>query len=286
MFFKPIPHILGMVPRTMSVWEKIYKAIAHRIVEEDRAFEIAYLRFGEARQWVVEQVGLKPNWLVLEIGYGQGYLSMELASVLKYGKVVGIDFLHENCTIGVTRWIAKQLGMQERIALVSSDSTKLPFNKSTFDAVVSFLALQDIVGTRKKRGVLATVDEACRVVKKGGIVAIADDSFAHCRPEGEQRMLFTAIKRYWHKLLPSEKELMKRMGRNGISDSRTLFYNPNESLLPKDAERELRLSVEWAKPFGIKVDFDNFWKEVDEVVRRNGRVYSKVALLLGRKTSS
>jgi len=269
----------------MSVWEKIYKAIADRIVEEDRAFETAYLRFGEARKWIVEQVGVKPDWLVLEIGYGQGYLSMELASVLEYGKVVGVDLLHENCTIGVTRWIAKQLGMQGRIALVSSDSTKLPFINETFDAVVSFLALQDIARTRKKKGVLTTIDEACRVVKKDGIIGIADDSLARCRSEEEQRRLFTAIKRYWHKLLPSEKELVKRMERNGVSNSRILFYDPKESLLPKDAERELRLSVEWAKPFGVEVDFDNFWKEVGEIVRRNGRVSSQVALLLGRKTS-
>jgi len=275
-----------MVPMSMNVWEKIHKAIADRIGEEDKAFELAYLRFGEARKWVVEQVNLNPNWLVLEIGYGQGYLSMELASVLKYGKVTGIDLLHENCTIGVTRWIAKQLGMQERIALVSSDSTKLPFTKETFNAVVSFLALQNIKNTRGSEGVLATVDEACRVVKKDGIVAIADDSFPSCRPKADQGRLFDAIKRHWGILLPSAKEVIERMKRNEISEVKALSYDPKEGLLPKDVERELRLSAKWAEPFGVKVDFDNFWKEVGEIIRRNGRVYSKVILLLGRKTSS
>lgn len=285
MFFNLFQRILYVVPRNVSVWEKIYKAIADRIVEEDRAFELAYLRFGEARKWVVEQVGLKPDSLVLEIGYGQGYLSMELVSVLTYGKVIGIDLLHENCTIGVTRWIAKQLGMQERMALVSSDSTKLPFTKETFDAVVSFLALQNIKNTRGSEGVLATVDEACRVVKKGGIVAIGDDSFPLCRPKADQGRLFDAIKHHWDILLPSTKELIERMKRNEISEAKALSYDPKESLLPKDAERELRLSAKWAEPFGVKVDFDNFWKEVGEIIRRSGRTYSKVVLLLGRKTS-
>jgi ubiquinone/menaquinone biosynthesis C-methylase UbiE len=270
----------------MSVWEKIYKAIADRIVEEDRVFELAYLRFGEARKWVVEQVGLKPDSLVLEIGYGQGYLSMELASVLTYGKLIGIDLLHENCTIGVTHWITKQLGMQEKMALVSSDSTRLPFMKETFDAVVSFLALQNIKNTRGSEGVLVAVDEACRVVKKGGIVAIADDSFPLCRPKADQGRLFDAIKRHWGILLPSTKELIERMKKNGISEAKALSYDPEESLPPKDAERELRLSVKWAEPFGVKVDFGNFWEEVGEIVRRSGRTYGKVVLLLGRKTSS
>jgi 16S rRNA A1518/A1519 N6-dimethyltransferase RsmA/KsgA/DIM1 with predicted DNA glycosylase/AP lyase activity len=73
----------------VKVWEKIYSAVADRIVDEDRLFELAYLRFGEARRWVVEQVNLNPCWVVSEIGYGQGYLTMELASVLKAGKVIG-----------------------------------------------------------------------------------------------------------------------------------------------------------------------------------------------------
>lgn len=267
----------------MSVWEKIYRVVANRIGEEDRAFELAYLRFGEGRRWLVEQVNLSPHWLVLEIGYGQGYLTMELASALKNGKVIGIDFLHESSTSGVTRWIANQIGVEERIALVTSDSTKLPFREATFDAVVSFLALQDIKSTKGNEGVLATVDESCRVVKKGGTVAIADDSFPCCRPKGEQGRLFDAIKRYWHNLLPSTKEIIKQMEKNGVSQVKALSNDPKESLLPKDAERELKLSVEWAKPFGVKVDFDNSWKEVGKIVKKQGRVFTQVILLLGTK---
>jgi ubiquinone/menaquinone biosynthesis C-methylase UbiE len=97
----------------VKVWEKIYKVIKDRIKEEDRAFELAYLRFGEARRWLVEQVNLSPDWLVLEIGYGQGYLTMELASALSDGKVVGIDLLHERITSGVTDGLQGKWGWSE-----------------------------------------------------------------------------------------------------------------------------------------------------------------------------
>jgi ubiquinone/menaquinone biosynthesis C-methylase UbiE len=126
------------------VWKAIYKAITDRIDEKDKAFELAYLRFGEARRWLVTQANLSHDRRVLEIGYGQGYLTMELASAMTTGKVIGVDLLHENITTGVTRWIAKQIGVERKITLVASDSAKLPFEDETFDTVVSFLALQDI----------------------------------------------------------------------------------------------------------------------------------------------
>jgi ubiquinone/menaquinone biosynthesis C-methylase UbiE len=274
----------------VKVWEKIYKAIDNRIEEEDRAFELAYLRFGEARKWIVEQINLNPHWLVLEIGYGQGYLTMELASALNAGQVLGIDLLHERITTGATRWIASQVGMDEKITLLASDSTKLPFKEESFDAVASFLALQDIKSTKQNEGVLATIDEACRVAKKNGTVAIADDSFPCCSPKGDQGKLFDAIKQYWHITLPSTEKVIERMKENGISQVKVLSYDPKESLPPKDAERELRLSVKWAEeafghfgPFEVRVDFDNFWKDVSEIVKKEGRVFSQIILLLGIK---
>jgi SAM-dependent methyltransferase len=267
----------------VKVWEKIYGTISDRIVDEDRLFELAYLRFGEARRWLVGQVALNPRWLVSEIGYGQGYLTMELAFALKTGKVVGIDLLGEWFNYRVTRWISNQMGVRERLALVTSSSTRLPFKEETFDAVVSFLALQDIKKTMDNEGVLKTVAEACRIVRKNGIIALADDSFPSCRPQGDQGTLFDAIRYHWHGLLPSTEEIIECMERNRISDVKVLTYHVKERLPPKEAERELRLSVEWVKPLKVKVDFDNFWKGVSHIVIEQGRIFPQVILLLGTK---
>jgi hypothetical protein len=141
--------------------------------------------------------------------------------------------------------------------------------------------IQAIAGSK---GVLATVSEASRVVKKNSIITFADDSFPSCKPEGDQGRLFNAIKRYWRNLLPSTEEIIEVMEKNGISQIKVLSYDPKESLLPKDAERELRLSVQWAEPFGVKVGFESFWKEVGEVVKKQGRIFPEIILLLGIKT--
>jgi hypothetical protein len=176
------------------------------------------------------------------------------------------------------------MGMERRIALLACDSTKLPFREGIFDVVVSFLALQDIKSTKGKDGVLLTVNEACRSVKKNGTVAIADDSFPCCKPKGDQGMLFNAIKQYWHNLLPSTISFVEAMKKNGICQVKVLSYDSKEGLLPRDAERELKLSVDSAKSLGVKVDFASFWKEVGEVVKKKERTFPQIILLLGIKT--
>jgi ubiquinone/menaquinone biosynthesis C-methylase UbiE len=265
------------------MWERIYEAVADRIKEKDRAFELADIRFGEARKWLVEHVNPYYPKRVLEIGYGQGYLTMELASALSSREVVGIDLLRGHSTIAVTRWYAKHFRMWRRISLIASDSPRLPFRGQSFDAVASFRALQDIKNTRGNKGVLDTVKEGCRTVKKNGVVAIADDSFPSCKPEGQQGRLFDAIKRYWGNLLPSTKEITDVMKKNGIPQVRVLPYDTRESLLPQDAETELRLNVECAKPFGVNVDFGSFWNEAGEIVKKEGRVFPQVILFFGIK---
>jgi ubiquinone/menaquinone biosynthesis C-methylase UbiE len=264
------------------MWKRIYEAVAEGIEEKDRAFELADIRFGGARKWLVEQISRSHPKVVLEVGYGQGYLTVEAASALSAAEVVGIDLLHEHSTVAVTRWYAKHFRIERRISLIACDSTSLPFREECFDAVVSFRALQDIESTRGNKGVLVTVKEACRVLKKNGVVAIADDSFPSCEPGGQQGRLFHAIKRYWRNLLPSTEEVIEVMEKNGISPE-ALSYNPKERLLPQDAEKELRLSVECAKPFGVTADFDSFWNEAGEVVKKEGRVFPQVILLRGIK---
>jgi ubiquinone/menaquinone biosynthesis C-methylase UbiE len=263
-------------------WKRIYEAVADGIEEKDRAFELADIRFGEARKWLVEKISPSHPTVVLEVGYGQGYLTVEAASALHAGEVVGIDLLREHSTVAVTRWYAKHFRMERRISLIACDSTSLPFRGECFDAVISFRALQDIKSTRGNKGVLLTVKEACRVLKKNGVVAIADDSFPSCEPRGRQGRLFQAIKRTWRNLLPSTEEVVETMEKSGIP-TEVLSYSPKERLLPQDAERELRLSVECAKPFGVNVDFDSFWNEAGEVVKKEGRVFPRIILLLGVK---
>jgi ubiquinone/menaquinone biosynthesis C-methylase UbiE len=265
------------------MWKRIYEAVVDRIEKNDRAFELADIRFGEARKWLVEHVNPSHRGLVLEIGYGQGYLTVELASTLSRGEVVGIDYLHGHSTVAVTQWYAKQFNLEKKINLIASDSTRLPFKDGSFDAIASFRALQDIRSTRGNKGVLATIAEACRVVQKNGVVAIADDSFPSCKPEAQQGKLFSAIKKHWRNLLPSTKKIVEIMEKNGIPQVRVLPYDPKENLPPQDAERELRLSVECAKPFGVNVNFNNFWKEAGDVVKNQGRVFPKVILLFGIK---
>lgn len=57
------------------------------------------------------------------------------------------------------------------------------------------------------------------------------------------------------------------MERNGVSDIKILSYDPKEHLFPEDAERELKLNVNHILPLGVKVNFEEFWREVGEIVK-------------------
>jgi ubiquinone/menaquinone biosynthesis C-methylase UbiE len=51
-----------------------------------------YVIFGEARHWMLSQLRLPNHSLILDVGFGHGFLSFETASAVA-GHIVGIDFL-------------------------------------------------------------------------------------------------------------------------------------------------------------------------------------------------
>src|SRR3972149_4384373 len=99
------------------------------------------------------------------------------------------------------------------------------------------------------------------------------------KPAGAQSTLFDLFHRHWHTLLPSLEWFRNALHDVGFGRIRVEEFTPDERLLPKDAERELRSSAECATPQGGEGDFEAFWKEAGDIVAQEGRVYSKVLLL-------
>jgi arsenite methyltransferase len=111
---------------------------------------------------------------VLDLGCGRGALLLSAARLVPRGRAVGIDLWRADQTgnsPAATRRNAEREGVADRVELDTGDMTALPYADATFDVVVSNLAIHNIPSAAGRR---AALDEAVRVLRPGGRLAVAD----------------------------------------------------------------------------------------------------------------
>lgn len=133
-------------------------------------------RVGTFAVWsrLLGDLGLRGDEQVLDLGSGRGALLLMAAEPLPRGRAVGIDLWLADQTGNspdATRRNAEREGVADRVELETGDITRLPFADTTFDLVISNLVLHNIPSVAGRR---AAVDEAVRVLRPGGRLAIAD----------------------------------------------------------------------------------------------------------------
>jgi len=103
---------------------------------------------------------------ILDVATGTGDLAIEL-SQMDTGRIVGIDIADEMLAIGREKLAKKNI---QNIVLQKGDSELLEFEDNTFDAVTVAFGVRNFENLQK--GLM----EMCRVMKKGGHVAILEFS--------------------------------------------------------------------------------------------------------------
>lgn len=109
----------------------------------------------------------------LDIGCGNGALAVELARQNPEARIDGIDYwgAQWEYSQGACEQNAVEADVADRTEFRKGTASSLPFENSTFDAVVSNLVFHEVADTRDKRMV---VREALRVLKPGGSFAFQD----------------------------------------------------------------------------------------------------------------
>jgi SAM-dependent methyltransferase len=129
------------------------------MVQIRRDPELAYLRLQAdwtrpMRIHLYRKIGLTGRRRILDVGCADGYVTAEIAAKTR-GEVVGIDISEER--------IARGRVDRPGITFQKADAHDLPFERATFDAVITNFTL---MWTKDADRVL---EEAWRVLKPGGV---------------------------------------------------------------------------------------------------------------------
>lgn len=134
-------------------------------------------RTGKFVVWsqVLDEMNLTGQEQVLDLGCGRGAVLLLAAERLDGGRAHGVDLWRSQDQSGnaveTTTRNAEAEGVADRVELHTADMTELPFSDGQFDVIVSSLAIHNITS---KLGRQQVINEALRVLRPGGRLAIAD----------------------------------------------------------------------------------------------------------------
>jgi arsenite methyltransferase len=125
---------------------------------------------------LLDELGLRGDEHVLDVGCGRGAVLMLAARRLPRGRAVGADIWRRRDQNGNSRATAERNalleGVADRVEIVDADARDLPFPDASFDLVLSSLAISNISGDSERARALR---EAMRVLRPGGRLRIVDD---------------------------------------------------------------------------------------------------------------
>jgi arsenite methyltransferase len=124
---------------------------------------------------LLDQLHLRGDERILDMGCGRGAVLLMAAQRLTTGRAVGVDLWRSvdqsGNSLEATRRNAIAEGVADRVELRTGDMTALPFEDSSFDVVVSSLAIHNISRSADRE---KAIEEAVRVLRPGGRLMIAD----------------------------------------------------------------------------------------------------------------
>ena len=132
---------------------------------------------GKSVLWakLLNTLNLRGDERVLDMGCGRGAVLLMAAQHLTTGWAVGVDLWRtidqSGNSVEATRHNALDEGVADRVELLTGNMIALPLEDSSFDVVLSSLAIHNISGSSDRE---KAISEAVRVLRPGGRLMIVD----------------------------------------------------------------------------------------------------------------
>ncbi len=133
---------------------------------------------GKLSVWkqLLDELDLRGDEHVLDIGCGRGAVLISAARRLPRGRATGVDIWRRRDQTGNSRTAAQRNAMVEdvsdRVEFIGADARDLPFPPESFDVVLSNLTFDNIHGSEERA---KAIREAARVLRPGGQMRVVDD---------------------------------------------------------------------------------------------------------------
>jgi len=155
------------------------------------------------RNDVVELADIHQGSRVLDVGCGTGYTTEAVLKRLEIGEVDGIDMTSQQLMKAARKFNPEKVVVN----LSRGDAENLPFKNETFDAIVSFGALEYFPNPKR------AMQEMARVVRPGGRVVVGGPESEWFSRTFLDRMLYT----------PSAKEVVELFNQARFMDVRCVL---------------------------------------------------------------
>ncbi|MBI5353567.1 MAG: ubiquinone/menaquinone biosynthesis methyltransferase [Chloroflexi bacterium] len=161
------------------------------------------------RKMVIKLARIDNSSALLDLGTGTGDLAREAATQFPRAKVIASDFTHEMMRVG------KKISA---LNFSTADALKLPFNDSSFDAVISGFLMRNVIDLQK------AIEEQYRMLKRGGRIVILDTT----RPK--KNILSPFIWVHMHVIIPTLGTLLtgQREAYNYLPDTTEGFVTAED----------------------------------------------------------
>ncbi len=143
---------------------------------------------------------------VLEVGCGTGVVARAIASRDGFaGTVTGVD--QSKDFIEVARTLAANEAAADRVQFAVGDAYSLDFPAASFDAAIAHTLVSHV------RDPLAVLEEAARVVRPGGVVAVFDGDYASLTFGGSDPRVAEAMESALQATIMSSPRVMRQLPR-------------------------------------------------------------------------